>query len=206
MAALCEPRGRGTPQRASRRLRTAQDHFGQLERGLRTGFRPQDRPKVSDARFDCFRGPQCDFASRHSADGCRGVAIDRPRGDAPARERAAKSPLGAPGIRLSAISTAACWAAGNGGFDFPDAGIAVVFWGVGSMFANIALAFGHGANKSCAGQEKCVREKRELQSAQNNNPKRTEKCLLENPAYQPICPPCSRAMFLLCSLRWMRGA
>jgi hypothetical protein len=26
------------------------------------------------------------------------------------------------------------------------------------------------------------------------------------PAYQPICPPCSRAMFLLCSLRWMRGA
>jgi hypothetical protein len=26
------------------------------------------------------------------------------------------------------------------------------------------------------------------------------------PAYQPICPPCSRALFLLCSLRWMRGA
>src|ERR1019366_3676244 len=24
------------------------------------------------------------------------------------------------------------------------------------------------------------------------------------PAYQPICPPCSRALFLLCSLRWMR--
>ena len=110
-------------------------------------------------------------------------------GFAPARERAAKSPLGAPGIRLSAISTAACWAAGNGGFDFPDAGIAVVFWGVGSMFANIALAFGHGANKSCAGQEKCVREKRELQSAQNNNPKRTEKCLLENGHCQCNYPP-----------------
>jgi thiosulfate reductase cytochrome b subunit len=26
------------------------------------------------------------------------------------------------------------------------------------------------------------------------------------PAYQPICPPCSMALFLLCSLRWMRGA
>jgi Phage tail lysozyme len=26
------------------------------------------------------------------------------------------------------------------------------------------------------------------------------------PAYQPIRPPCSRALFLLCSLRWMRGA
>src|ERR1019366_222197 len=29
--------------------------------------------------------------------------------------------------------------------------------------------------------------------------------MLPNPAYQPICPPCSRALFLLCSLRWMRG-
>ena len=26
------------------------------------------------------------------------------------------------------------------------------------------------------------------------------------PAYQPICPPCRRALFLLCSLCWMRGA
>jgi len=25
-------------------------------------------------------------------------------------------------------------------------------------------------------------------------------------AYQPICPPCRRALFLLCSLCWMRGA
>jgi hypothetical protein len=25
-------------------------------------------------------------------------------------------------------------------------------------------------------------------------------------AYQPICPPCGRALFLLCSLCWMRGA
>jgi type I restriction enzyme S subunit len=36
--------------------------------------------------------------------------------------------------------------------------------------------------------------------------KQTEIGIIPIPAYQPICPPCRRALFLLCSLCWMRGA
>jgi hypothetical protein len=66
----------------------------------------------------------------------------------------------------------------------PDVGIAIAaaFGRVrlGSRIANMAIAFGHGITKRRVREEKDIHEKGDLQRTENSDPKRTEKCELEN--------------------------
>jgi hypothetical protein len=49
---------------------------------------------------------------------------------------------------------------------------------LGSRIANMAIAFGHGTTKRRVREEQGIHKKRDLQTTENSDPKRTEKCEL----------------------------